>query len=157
MKHLTSSIALACLVAALGLVPRTASAQANPRIGVWILDVEKSTYQQGAAPASETRTFLATEDGGLQMAGDAVLTSGTKQPTGYRAKYDGKDHPYSGAAGDSIAMTGDGWSSDSTIKMVGKVTQTTHAVVSKDGQTMTLTTKTAGGRAVSTRVYRKQP
>ena len=157
MKPLTSLIACACLVGAMGLFPPGASAQANPRIGVWTLDLSKSTYQQGAAPASETRTFLATDDGGIQMAGDAVTASGTKQPTGYRAKYDGKDHPYSGAAGDSIAMTGDGWASDSTIKMVGKVTQTTHGVVSRDGQTMTLTTKTAGGRAVSTRVYRKQP
>jgi alpha-L-fucosidase len=85
-----------------------------------------------------------------------VLPSGTKQPTGYRAKYDGKDHAYSGEAGDSIAITGDGWASDSTIKSVGKITQTTHSVVSKDGNTMTLITKTAGGRAVSTRIYAKQ-
>ena len=157
MKHLKSSIALASVVAAACLLPQTASAQANPRIGVWKLDVAKSTYQQGTAPASETRTFLATEDGGIQMTGDVVLASGTKQPTGYRAKYDGKDHPYSGAAGDSIAITGDGWASDSTIKMVGKVTQTSHSVVSKDGKTMTITTKTAGGRAVNTRIYHKQP
>jgi hypothetical protein len=158
MKHLKRSIVLACLVAAAGLLPQAAAAQAkNPRIGVWKLDVAKSTYQQGTAPASETRTYLATDDGGLQLTAEAVLASGTKQPTGYRAKYDGKDHPYSGAAGDSIAVTGDGWASDSTIKMVGKVIQTTHSTVSKDGKTMTLITKTAGGRAVSTRIYRKQP
>jgi hypothetical protein len=40
--------------------------------------------------------------------------------------------------------------------MHGKVTQTTHSVVSKDGTTMTLVAKTANGRAVSTRVYDKQ-
>lgn len=156
MKHLKSRVVFACVVTAACLLPQTAFAQTNPRIGVWKLDLARSTYQQGAAPASETRTFLATDDGGIQMTGDAILPSGTKQPTGYRAKYDGKDHSYSGAAGDSIAMTGDGWASDSTIKMVGKVTQTTHGVVSRDGRTMTLTTKTAGGRAVSTRIYTKQ-
>ena len=158
MKHLSSLVAVGCLVAAVCAVPPVAFAQAaNPRIGVWKLDVAKSTYQQGAAPASETRTFLATDDGGIQMTGDVVLASGTKQPTGYRAKYDGKDHPYTGAAGDSIAITGDGWTSDSIIKSVGKVTQTSHTVVSKDGKTMTITTKTAGGREVNTRIYRKQP
>ena len=155
MKHLTSRIACAAFVATVCLAPQLAVAQANPRIGVWKLDVAHSSFLQGQAPASETRTYLATDDGGIQMTGDAVLPSGTKQPTGYRAKYDGKDHPYSGAAGDSISITGDGWVSDSTIKMVGKVTQTTHSVVSRDGKTMTLTTKTAGGRAVSTRLYRK--
>jgi hypothetical protein len=156
MKHLKTPIVFACLVAAIALLPQTASAQKNPRIGVWKLDVAKSTYEQGKAPASETRTYLATNEGGIQMTGESVLPSGTKQPTGYRAKYDGKDHPYSGAAGDTIAMTGDGWASDSTIKMGGKVTQTTHSLVSKDGKTMTLVTKTAAGNAVSTRVYTKQ-
>ena len=158
MINLKRSMMVACVVAAAGLLPQGALAQTkpNPRIGVWKLDVAKSVYQQGQAPASETRSFLATEDGGIQMTADAVLASGTKQPSGYRAKYDGKDHPYSGAAGDSISMTGDGWTSDSTIKSVGKVTQTTHTVVSSDGQTMTLTTKTASGRALNTRIYRKQ-
>jgi len=156
MNRITSPIVFACLVAAASLLPQGTMAQANPRIGTWKLDLAKSTYQQGTAPASETRTYLATDDGGLQMTADAVLPSGTKQPSGYRAKYDGKDHPYSGAAGDTIAVTGDGWASDSTIKSVGKITQTTHGVVSRDGKTMTLTTKTAGGRAVSTRIYVKQ-
>lgn len=156
MKHLTRSIAFAGLAAVAILLPRQAEAQANPRLGTWTLDVAKSVYQQGQAPATETRTYLATDDGGVQMTADTVLVSGTKQPSGYRAKFDGKDAPYSGAAGDSIAITGDGWTSDASIKSLGKVTQTTHSVISKDGKTMTLVTKTASGRDVSTRVYHKQ-
>jgi len=156
MKHLNTRIAFACLVAAFAVVSQTASAQQNPRIGVWKLDLSKSTYQQGQAPASETRTYLATDDGGLQLTANEVLVSGTKRPGGYRAKYDGKDHPFTSVAGDSIAITGDGWASDSTIKMRGKVIQTSHGVVSKDGKTMTIVTKTASGQDVSTRVYQKQ-
>ena len=156
MMHLKRTIVLACLVAGASLLPLRATAQENPRLGTWTLNVAKSTYQQGQAPATETRTYLATDDGGVQMTADAVLSSGTEQPSGYRAQFDGKDHAYSGAAGDSIAITGDGWASDSTIKMVGKVTQTTHSVVSKDGTTMTMVTKTASGRAISTRIYNKQ-
>jgi hypothetical protein len=156
MNHLKRTIVFGCLAAAAGLLPQSAAAQANPRLGTWTLNVAKSTYQQGQAPATETRTYLATDDGGVQMTADTVLASGTKQPSGYRAKFDGKDAPYSGAAGDTIAITGDGWASEATIKSVGKVTQTTHSVVSKDGTTLTLVTKTASGRAVSTRIYNKQ-
>ena len=156
MKQLKSPLVFACLVAVVCLLPQVPLAQANPRIGVWKLNLAKSTYEQGKAPTSETRTYLATNDGGLQLTADALLPGGTKQPSGYRAKYDGKDYPFSGAAGDTIALTGDGWATDSTIKMGGKVTQTSHSVVSKDGKTLTQTTKTAGGSPVSTRVYTKQ-
>jgi hypothetical protein len=156
MKHLKSPIAFACLVAAMCLLPQCALAQANPRIGTWKLDVAKSRYQQGKAPSSETRTYLATDDGGLQLTANALLPGGTKQPSGYRAKFDGKDYPFSGPAGDTIAITGDGWAADSTIKMGGKITQRSHSVISKDGKTMTQVTKTASGRAISTRIYNKQ-
>ena len=160
MKQLKISVVVACLVALAGLVPQRALAQAkpnpNPRIGTWKLDLAKSTFEQGEAPASETRTYLATNDGGIQLTANAVLKSGTKQPSGYRAKYDGKDAPYTSTAGDTIAITGDGWASDATTKQGGKVTQTSHSVMSKDGQTLTITTKTAAGHAVSTRVYTKQ-
>jgi len=155
MKHLTFAIVALVVVA---LMPQAAYAQAkkNPRIGVWKLDVAKSTYEQGHAPVSETRTYLATNDGGIQLTANTVLPDGTKQPSGYRAKYDGKDAPYTSAAGDTIAITGDGWASDATVKMGGKVTQTSHSAISKDGQTMTIVTKTAAGNAVNTRVYHKQ-
>ena len=156
MKYLKSPIVFSCLVAAACLLPQRALAQGNPRIGTWKLNIAKSTYQQGTAPSSETRTYAATDEGGLQLTANTILPSGTKQPSGYRAKFDGKDYPYSGPAGDSIAITGDGWASDSTIKMGGKVTQTSHSVVSKNGKRMTQTTKTASGYPISTRVYNKQ-
>ena len=79
-----------------------------------------------------------------------------QQPVGYRAKFDGKDYPYSATNGDAIAITGDGGMSDATIKMRGKVIQTVHSVISKDGKTMTVVAKTASGAPVSTRVYVKQ-
>jgi hypothetical protein len=156
MKHLKGPAVIACLAAAVCLLPHAALAQGNPRVGTWKLNLAQSSYQQGEAPGSETRTYLATEDGGLQLTTDGRLADGTKQPSGYRAKFDGKDYPYSGAAGDTIAITGDGWTSDATVKMRTKVTQTVHTVLSKDGKTMTQTSKTASGRPISTRIYEKQ-
>ncbi len=52
MNHLKRTLVFACLIAAAGLLPQRAAAQANPRLGTWILDVAKSTYQQGQAPAT---------------------------------------------------------------------------------------------------------
>ena len=155
MKSL-ARIAFVCLIVAVCTHPQVTIAQENPRIGTWKLNVAESTYQQSHAPSSETRTYLATDDGGIQLTANALLPSGTKQPSGFRAKYDGRDYPYSGPAGDTIAITGNGWAADATIKMGGKITQTSHSVVSANGRTMTQTTKTAGGYAVSTRVYDKQ-
>jgi hypothetical protein len=152
---LKRQIVFACIAVSISLLPYVAFAQTNPRIGTWTLDLAKSTYQQGTAPSSETRTYLATDDGGVQLTADATLPSGTKQPTGYRAKLDGKDYPFSGTAGDTIAIKGDGWAWDATIKMGGKVVQTSHSVIAKDGKTLTQTTKTASGRPVSTRIYHK--
>ena len=156
MRYLKGAAVLACITVVAGLLPAVVQAQANPRIGTWKLDLSRSTYQQGEAPAKETRTYLATDDGALQMTADAVLKSGTKRPVGYRAKFDGKDYPYSATNGDSIAITGDGWTSDATIKMHSKIEQTVHSVISKDGKTMTVVAKTASGAAVSTRVYIKE-
>ena len=45
---------------------------------------------------------------------------------------------------------------ENSIKSAGHVKHTTHSVISKDGKTMTLVTKTASGRPVSTRIYHKQ-
>ena len=42
------------------------------------------------------------------------------------------------------------------LQMRTKIVQTTHSIVSKDGKTMTLVTKTASGQPVSTRVYVKK-
>lgn len=148
-------VALVCLTAVCTHTQITL-AQENPRIGTWKLNVAESTYQQGQAPSSETRIYLATDDGGIQLTANALLPSGTQQPSGFRAKYDGRDYPYSGAAGDTIAITGNGWAADATIKIGGKISQTSHSVVSANGKTMTQTTTTAGGAAVSTRVYDKQ-
>jgi len=156
MKHLKRAVVFACLAAAACLLSQGVLAQADPRIGTWKLDVAKSTFQQGQAPGSETRTYRAADGGALQMESDAVLPSGTKQPAGYRAKSDGKDYPYSGSAGDSIAITGGGSTWEATIKLRGKLAQTAHVEISKDGKTMTLIAKTASGRPVSTRIYIKQ-
>ena len=91
MKHLKRSVMFVSLAAALCLLPSRVVAQANPRIGTWTLDLAHSSFQPGETPGSETRTYLPTDDGALQLTSDVVLPSGTKRPSEYRAKYDGKD------------------------------------------------------------------
>jgi hypothetical protein len=75
------------------LATQSISAQANPRLGTWKLNVTKSKYE-GTAPAkSETRTYSAAADGATTLMATATLADGSTQTTNYTAKYDGKPYP----------------------------------------------------------------
>jgi hypothetical protein len=136
------------------------SAQANPRLGTWKLNVAKSKYEGISAAKSETRTYSRAADGATALTADAILADGTTQATNYTAKYDGKPYPYRGANGDTISVkVVDPFTTDSTVTGGGKVVQTAHSQVSADGKTLTLTTKgtdKVGKAFSSTRVYDKQ-
>src|SRR5476649_2487167 len=58
MRYLKGAAVLACIAVVAGLLSAVVQTQANPRIGTWKLDLSRSTYQQGEAPAKETRTYL---------------------------------------------------------------------------------------------------
>jgi hypothetical protein len=159
MKWLKAPLVVGCLVAVALLPPHAVHAQANPRLGTWKLNLAKSKYELGPAPRSETRTYVAAGDS-VKLTAETVAADGTKQVTSYTAKYDGKDYPYTGLTGDTISIKPlSEYSNDATVKKSGKVVQTTHSVVSRDGKTMTLTTMSANGSAKpagNVRVYDKQ-
>ena len=128
----------------------------NPRIGTWTLNLAKSRFQSGPPPKSETRTYTVWKDTGVTLLAELVTASGEKQVTRYNVKYDGKTYPYIGSLGDKITVTGDdGYALDSVITNGGKVAQTTHSVISKDGRTLTMTS-TLAGKKPDTRVYQKE-
>ena len=78
--------------------------------------------------------------------------------TTFCTRLDGKEYPYYSRIADSIKATGSNWGEFvATISEGGKVVRTTHAVVSKDGKTLTRTTTYAGERGTDLQVYDKQP
>ena len=155
----------ALIVAALTLpllVRQPTSLAPNPRLGTWTLDLTKSKYEGVAPPRSETRTYVAGADGAVTLTATTVLADGSTQTVRYTARYDSKDYPYSGPAGDTIsirALDPSAFSTSSTVKRNGAIVQTALGIVAKDGKTMSYITNghDAAGRAINTtRIYVKQ-
>jgi hypothetical protein len=152
-----------CLFAALTSV---ASGQSDVRIGTWELDLGQSTFNPGPAPRRQTLTYGSTERGlwALLQGIDATGKPINPDTSNMAIYFDGKDHPtplaLPQATYDSSAWTRLGANKYEVIrKKAGKTVLTSTNVVSKDGKTMTITTKgvDAAGRPVkNVRVYNKQ-
>ena len=133
----------------------------NPLIGVWTLNVAKSTFSPGPPPKSRTRTYTQNGDG-LKFVSAGVNADGSASvPISYAAHFDGKDYPNVGNPGvDMVTITMVGASTmDETLKKGGKVTGILRFTVFKDGKTMTFWqggTTNAGLPVSNFLVYDKQ-
>ena len=137
-----------------------ASAQSDPAIGSWKINLAKSKYNPGPAPKSNAITIAAVPNG---MKVTAKGEDAAGKPTGidYTATFDGKDMPVKGApAYDTVSLKRiDANTTEQTRKKEGKSVQTARRVISADGKTMTVTTrgKDESGRTLNTvAVYDKQ-
>lgn len=124
----------------------------DPASGTWELNLAKSKFSPGPAPKSQTRTYTVTGDE-VKYSLKGIDAEGKPTLVEYTAKYDGKDYPLTGAPDfDTISLKRlNATTTQATLKKGGKVVQTTRRVVSKDGKSLTLTTKgtNAKGQAVS--------
>ena len=161
MKLMVRSLvaSIAC-VAWVSFLTGAALAQSDPQVGVWRLNVAKSTYSPLPVPKSATTTIEAVGMG-TKVVVDQVLADGTKRHWEFTANYDGKDSPVTGNPDvDTVARTRIDANTVQTIsKKGGKVTITQMSVVSSDGKTRTVTTKgvNASGQQVNNvAVYEKQ-
>jgi hypothetical protein len=148
-----------CLLAALTSL---ASAQGDPHVGTWELNLAKSTFNPGPPPQRQTLWYKA-EGRGLTALLQGVDASGkpiNPDPSNFAINFDGRDHPTQRTAYDSSA-----WTRISASKYVvnrkkgGKVVQTSTNVVSDDGKTLTITTTGVDedGRPINNvRVYDKR-
>jgi hypothetical protein len=133
---------------------------ADPVIGTWKLNVAKSTYTPGPAPASQTRVYE-EHPGGIQVTIRTVHADGQSTSVQHPLNYDGKEHPVTGSGqADAIALEKiDEYTSEANLKHAGKVIGSNRRVVSNDGKMMTITYQgtDARGRPVkNTAVYDKQ-
>jgi hypothetical protein len=141
-----------------------ASAQNDPLIGTWKLNLAKSKYTPGPPPKSQTITYAPAANG-LKATVDGVEADGKRMAYGYTAMFDGKDYPEPGVGVPNGADTIGGLKRvdantvESVGKKGGKVVQTTKRVVSKDGKTLTITTtgtNEKGQKTNTVTVYDKQ-
>ena len=143
MRVLRASVILGFIVGlSLALSPAI-SAQGDPLLGRWMLNVAKSKFTPGPAPKSEMRTYEAFGGAGkgITLRIDRVDATGNKIAISFSAMYDGKDYKYNGPDADTIMLMRPNPNTvDATLKLKGKVVQTAHGVVSADGKTRTQTT-----------------
>src|ERR1700681_4578243 len=124
----------------------------DPLIGSWKLNVAKSKFSPG--PPLESGTIKYEPAGaGIAVTTDAVNAEGVHTATYYKANWDVKDYPITGSqTADTVSLNRiDDYTTERTDKKGGKVVGTLRRVVSQDGKTLTITTKStnAQGQAVN--------
>ena len=145
------------------LLPGLLTAQTDPAIGTWKLNLAKSKNSGSPAPKSLTATIEAA-GAGIKNTSEGVASDGSRIAYSYTATLDGKESPMTGTGtpngADTISLTKTGPNSlDATLKKGGKVVLNGKSVISKDGKTRTLTstgTNPAGQATKTTAVYDKQ-
>jgi hypothetical protein len=121
----------------------------DPIVGTWKLNVDKSKYDPGPGPKSQTRTYAQTADG-IALTFKGVSSDGTPMTGESTFKYDGKDYPITGSPDyDTLTLKRVNANTvKSSQKLAGKVVGTTVRTVSADGKTMTLTSKGTDSKGV---------
>jgi len=135
---------------------------ADNSIGTWKRNIEKShSTPPPANPLTSLTLVYAPADGGTKLTATGERKDGTKINSTSTVKYDGKPYPVTGATWDTTAVKqidANTFTFESN-KTGGKYHVTGRTVISKDGKTMTTTTKgtNSEGQAFSaTAVYDKQ-
>jgi len=114
----------------------------DPIVGTWVLNVAKSKYAPGPAPKSETRTYVvAGQD--IKATSKGIGSDGNSTTAEWTVNYDGKDRPQVGNPdADTLSLKRiDPSTTEFTQKKGGRVVITGTRTISKDGKTMTITTK----------------
>jgi hypothetical protein len=156
IKMKTRTVVLTLVMCFLGL---TLCFAENPMIGSWKLDEAKSKVSSGAAKNS-TVVYEAAGDN-IKCTIDGVDAQGKPSHIEWTGKFDGKDYPLTGdPTGDTRAYKKvNERTMDGITKKDGKVTGSSHIVVSADGKTRTVTTDltdSAGKKMHSVAFYDKQ-
>jgi len=138
-------LAISTLVISLALMASLTSTWAqvtDPVLGTWKLNVAQSKFAGGRGPKSQTVRFLRV-DGGTAVTSEAVGQDGRVTRSWYIVKFDGKRHPIMGSpTADSVSFKLiDKWTVERSDTKAGRVTAQVVRVLSKDGKTLTVTSK----------------
>jgi hypothetical protein len=116
-------------------------AQSNPFVGTWKLDLEKSKFDPGPAPQSQTRTW----DASGKVMVEGIGATGKAFSYGYSISGDGKKSPPMGAIPNKADMIStkkiDANTYEAKFTKAGKQIETTTFTVSNGGKTLTINAK----------------
>ena len=156
MRNIVAKLVIGTAITAIGMFG------ADNSIGTWSRNVAKSKITPpDTNPITSLTVVREAIDGGVKVNVTGQRKDGTAISSVYTAKYDGKDCPVTGAPWDTISIKqidANTFTSE-TKKTGGNYHTTGRTVISKDGKTMTVTTKSTnadGKPTSSTIVYDKQ-
>jgi hypothetical protein len=160
MNRLFRMLVIGTVLSAVGGATAFAASKADPAIGTWTLNVEKSKFTPGPGPKSATRTYAQTADG-IALTFSSVAADGTATSGQSTFKYDGKDYPYTGSPDlDTISLKRvNATTVKSAQKKNGSVIGWTTRSVSAHGKVLTLSSKGKDAKGMafhSVAVYDKQ-
>ena len=155
MRNIAAKLVIGVAITAIGMFGADSTA------GTWKYNAAKSKTTNTNPIKSQTDVREATPDGGAKDTRTGQLMDGTPSNYTYTYKYDGKESPVTGAPFDTISVKRiDANTTSFEVKMTGgKYHLTGRNVTSKDGKTMTQTSKgtDAEGKPVTqTLVFDKQ-
>jgi hypothetical protein len=145
MRSVISVLTVALLVLIISIVTVSAQGKKDPRIGVWKLNVAKSTFPNGNALQSMTRSYEERGDGIVVYKQEGVNAQGMKGVLYTVYKLDGKAYPQATQNAKDVTMIAqkltDPYTVEATNMLDGKVTGGATQTVSKDGKTLTIKNK----------------
>ena len=132
-------------------LPAVGLAQRDPAIGNWKLNLAKSKFAPGTAPANNTVTVVPAGQG-IKVTSTTMQLNGKRIELHYTAYLDGQDYPVTGSPDyDTVSLKRNGVTVEGTRKKNGTVVQTYQRVVSEDRKTMTVATtgRNASGQTLN--------
>jgi len=150
------------LLVVLSLSAALMAQSAEPLVGVWNVDIFKSTYVTGQPPVRRVITFESAGDSlhfTQETTNQGFNTSETVKQE-FTAKLDGKDYPIMNSGLDTVALKKiDATTYERIGKIKGMHTETATMKLSNRNRTLTITTKgttDAGAEYSRTELFNKQ-
>lgn len=136
---------------------------ADNSLGTWTLNIEKSKFDPPPLPVKSLTVTREASDGGVKVTVTGERADGTAIKGSYTAKYDGTETSVTGEGAPydtvSVKQVNANTFTAERKKTGGPYSATDRLVISKDGKTMTQTSKgtnTAGKPFTSTFHYEKR-
>jgi hypothetical protein len=139
-RHITSALTRMTLLGLAIAIPQGGSAQNNPLIGAWKLNLDKSQYNPGPLPRSNTLYW--TQDGqNIKDTNQGTDAQGNPTTGVIMINFDGQPHPTTGFPNwDAVALTRvDANTFIFARSKAGKLVGTGTGLLSQDGKAMTIT------------------
>ena len=155
MERIAAKLVVGLAITAIGMFG------ADSSLGTWKFNAAKAKSTATNKLKSRTDIYEATSDGGIKVTRTELRADGTTYNISYTCKYDGKKCPVTGGQFDTISVKRVDANTTSYVaaKTGGKYQFTGTNVISKDGKTLTQTSKgtdATGKPVVVTYVFDKQ-